>query len=219
MNSTVFFRSGSLPLARGERAPTTVAVDLGFAKRRKSCGLAWCKSSEDHACTCTFGECIRKVTALLTHVTEADLIIEAPLSGFFSSDGNPVDRGDLERRAATEGQKAQHRYWYSGAGAVTCLAAVFFLRELRVRLDSKRPAGSPLTITLYEGFLTFKTAGSRHDEDAKSLRNAFLRGGVNLKEVVVPNGTTVLTVADILSPQGPGSIAPAIVVPEASGMD
>ena len=219
MSSTVKFRSGSLTLARGERAPVTVAVDLGYAKARESCGLAWRSSSEDDACTCTFRECIREVTALLTHATAADLIIEAPRSGFFSSDGNPIERGDLQRRAATKGQKAQHRYWYSGAGAVTCLAAAFFLRELRERLESGRVARTPLTITLYEGFLTFKTAGSRHDEDAKSLRDAFLRADSNLKELVVPDGTTVFTVAEILSPHSPGSIPPAIVFPDVCGTD
>lgn len=45
-----------------------MAVDLGFAKERESCGLAW-QISEDEPSTsrATFGQCIDKVAATLRY--------------------------------------------------------------------------------------------------------------------------------------------------------
>lgn len=220
MTGSVVFRSGSIHLAEVERAPITIAVDLGFAKASRSCGVAWRSSSEEDVGAFTFGECIRKVAKLLATATDADLIIEAPLYGFFSdsgsTSGNPIERGDLERRAATDTQKAQNRYWYSGPGATTCLGAIFFLRKLRTCLEADRPVGDPLTITLYEGFLTFKTAKISDEDDARALRDSFLIGGHNLLEITVPQGTTAITVLDILSVETQGSVLPALVIPHAS---
>lgn len=213
MSRAVIFRSGSIHLASVEHVPTTIAVDLGFAKSSKSCGIAWRSSSEVGEGAFTFGGCVEKVAKLLAEVPEADLIIEAPLCGFFSSAGNPVERGDLERRAATATERAQYRYWYSGPGAATCLAAIFFLRELRASLEADPSIGNPLTVTLYEGFLTFKTARISHEDDARSLRDSFLLGGNNLLELAAPQGVTSITVLDILSGATQGSAPPALVVP------
>lgn len=105
-----------------------VAIDLGFAREKRSCGLAWRVPDQDiKSAKLRFGECVESVRDLLKDQSKAVLIIEAPLSGVFSADGNPLERGDFEKRPP--GGKTD-RYWYSGPGAATCLAAVFFSPEI-----------------------------------------------------------------------------------------
>lgn len=124
----IALRSGSCAEVASLRNVFAVAVDLGFAKEKPSCGLAWRAPDQPvKGMKLQFGECVKRVLQLLTDQSKAVLIIEAPLSGLFSADGNPVERGDFEKRQ--DGGKT-NRYWYSGPGAATCLAAVFFLREL-----------------------------------------------------------------------------------------
>ena len=93
----VKFKTGTLKLAKDGTAPLTTAIDLGFAKSRASCGVAWATSSRPEAVALTFEDCIAKVASLVRKQERANLIIEAPLSGFFSEDGNPIERGSFER--------------------------------------------------------------------------------------------------------------------------
>jgi hypothetical protein len=94
---------------------------------------------------------------------------------FFSRSGNPVGRHEFEFRAATEESRAQHRYWYTGAGASTLLGAMFFLRRLTDLLPGRQPV-----VALYEGFISFKRTSTGHESDAEVLREAYLKGEVEL---------------------------------------
>jgi hypothetical protein len=137
-----------------------VAIDLGFSKSRSSCGVAW----QDGTCSkmrvenFMFGEALEKVREIISEHKEKEsiLIIEAPLSGVFSRSGNPVERGYFEKRNRNQAVSA-NRYWYSGPGAATCLAAVFFLRELSAVLSQKCRK-----VYLYEGFLTGEQKTGNH---------------------------------------------------------
>jgi hypothetical protein len=82
-----------------------MAVDLGFASKKKSCGLAWQVQSE----TCypersDFGRCIEKVAAFLSDNANSVVVVEAPLSGLFNADGNPTARMPFEEATSTAGQ-------------------------------------------------------------------------------------------------------------------
>ena len=214
VKQNVALRSGS-----GDEVPTlrrafALAIDLGFAKEKRSCGLAWrlpCQAVEGKKLR--FGECVERVPQLLKGQATAVLIIEAPLSGLFSEDGNPVERGDFEKRLP--GGKTD-RYWYSGPGAATCLAAMFFLRELCAALRRNESSQSDSAeIILYEGFETFKSAGTDHEQDARLLLNSFL--GLHECEVLTvrPVGEQALvTVMDVVRDAGSPSGPPAIIIPK-----
>jgi len=191
-----------------------MAIDLGFAKEKRSCGLAWRSPGQAiDGKKLRFGECVERVPQLLKGQSNAVLIIEAPLSGLFSADGNPVERGDFEKRQP--GGKTD-RYWYSGPGAATCLAAVFFLRELFSALKRDESGQSGLTeIVLYEGFETFKSAGTDHERDARLLLNSFL--GLHECEVlaVSPVGEqAVVTVMEVVRDTTSQPVPPAIIIPK-----
>jgi hypothetical protein len=194
------------------KAESVVAVDLGFARSASSSGVAWRTPSSTGAERFTFGRSIHKVANLVQTVSEADLILEAPLSGLFSATGNPLERRELEFRPATEESKAEHRYWYVGAGAVTCLAALFFLRELEAVLSGIRPGGWRGGINLYEGFVSFKHNPSPDEEDAARLLNGFIHGSAELVTLAVPTGARVVSLLDLLEPKGSTSAPPAIVL-------
>ncbi len=147
-----------------------LAVDLGFSRSRKTCGLAWRngRSGQTETDKSRFGECADKVCGLLKTDPNAVLIVEAPLSGLFDKDGNPRGRDDFEQPAPKT-----IRYWYSGPGAAMCLAATFFLQKLSRRLHEKPVDARPDHVILYEGFITSQSKPTNHLKDAKRLLAAF----------------------------------------------
>lgn len=140
-----------------------IAVDLGFAKKRRSCGLAWQNLSGGISSDCLeFGQCIHKVAALLDPNPGSVLAVEAPLSGLFDSGGNPTPRMPFEK-IRREG-KTHQRYWYVGAGAAVGFGAAFFFTGL----SSLLPQDS-VTVNVVEGFISFKKQPSPDDKDALAL--------------------------------------------------
>lgn len=210
-------RSGSKKEINRLAKYLVVAIDLGFSKSKKSCGVAWKdgKAGQSQSGNFRFGECINKVCCLLKGHSKAVLIIEAPLSGVFSESGNPVERGDFERQNQSSATVA-HRYWYSGPGAAMCLAAVFFLQELVCKLPK-----NCREVVLYEGFLTFKRKAKKHScdaKDAKQLLNCFLHAGQRrVTPIKVPKGGSVITGLGVVKGTEGAvseSIAPAIIAPK-----
>ena len=189
------FVAGTAPCA-AELRDRAIALDLGFSAKRQTCGLASTDKPEGELCR--FAEAVKKVGCFCSVKPTAALIIEAPLSCFFDDDevGNPVHR-EFER------QGCETRYWYVGAGATTCLAAVFFLRKLRQCLST-----SKAVITVFEGFGTFKKSRTSHAEDAKELLNKFREGSVIAVEA--PETVVAVSVLD-LADGGTGSASPAVV--------
>jgi hypothetical protein len=153
-----------------------IAVDLGFARKRASCGLAWCLAGDSTADSQTlqFSGAIKKVAETFAATANGALILEAPLSGAFDGTqglGNPTKRGNFERPSR------KVRYWYCGAGAAICLGAMFFLWKLRNLLEH---SGTERTIHLFKGFVTASSKSARgqhqHSQEAKRLLNGFLAG-------------------------------------------
>jgi hypothetical protein len=191
-----------------------LAVDLGFSKARKTCGLAWRngRSGQTETYKSGFGECANKVSGLLKPHHSVALIVEAPLSGRFDKGGNPIGRGSFERPAPEI-----TRYWYSGPGAAMCLAATFFLRELVRGLGEKSGKTLPHEVVLYEGFITFKSGATDHLADARELIESFFCTPCPVIPVEAAPDNFVLPILDIIGPARAGSAAPAIIVPRNRG--
>jgi hypothetical protein len=151
---------------------------------------------------------VARVADLINEWRSADLIIEAPLSGLFSDSGNPLGRREFEVRPPTDERKAEHRYWYSGPGASTCLAALFFLDRLRREVGPRES----VSVTLYEGFLSFKSGGTRDSVDAQRLLDGYLSGTAQILEVVVPVNASVSSLLDIVDPSRAATAAPAVIL-------
>lgn len=191
-----------------------VAVDLGFSVRKKSCGFAWWDRERCESTELRFGDAVDNVSTRIAG-KKAVLIVEAPLSGLFDTRGNPCRRGDFElkKNGAT---KTSSRAWNCGPGAATCLAAVFFLRRLCAQLSRHT---EPATITLFEGFVTFKQSATAHRFDAESLLKAYKAvEGFRPRWVSIPSrdGESIVNVLEVLGFDSPATAAPAILIPQLS---
>lgn len=195
---------------RNERV---VAVDLGFATGPTT-GIAWssgAKQGDGSPALSTFSDAVGEVARYLGR--RGSLIIEAPLSCRFDRFGNPKSRGRFESLKRPS-QRTQFRYWYSGAGATTCLAAHFFLQRLAATLRDES------TVTLFEGFLTFKTKpegtrsrASDHRRDAADLLKAFLDPTLaNVYQVETDPGESCLSLPRLLGLSHSTGV-PAIIEP------
>jgi hypothetical protein len=133
-----------------------IAVDLGYSTSAKSCGIAW--SSDTSAREYCFGACVRAVASHLRAKGPHILILEAVLSTYHNSEGNPAIRGPFEKG----------RGWYHGPGVSTYAAAVRFLQELDRTLPlALRP------VPLIEGFLSYKPTKTTHSSDAERMLAEF----------------------------------------------
>lgn len=132
-----------------------LGIDLGYSAKTKSCGVACSGSKELHALG--FGECINYAAFLIREHGPHILILEAVLSTYHRSDGNPDIRGDFEKG----------RGWYHGPGVTTYAAALRFLRQLDQQLPPE------YRIPIVEGFLSYKPSPTDHTEDARRLVDEF----------------------------------------------
>ena len=129
----------------------TIAIDLGYSAKTKSCGLAF---SNSNVCeSLKFGDCVQRLIAHLVAHGPHCLIIEAVLSTYHDDSGNPNNRGDFEKG----------RGWYYGPGVTTFAAA----QRLLTVLDHALPAA--MQIPIIEGFLSYKPARTQHTEDAQRM--------------------------------------------------
>lgn len=130
-------------------------VDVGFSSKKKSCGVL---KNEECPMKKTFGNLVKLI------IKEAQiprqplsLLLEAPLSVAFSNDGNPTYRS-----TDREPGKKPRDWWYN-AGASMLLATGHLLRRVK-------DCGVRREVRLFEGFVSFKSAGSRSDHEADVLR-------------------------------------------------
>ena len=212
----IIFRSGTDIESDRELCDTVVAVDLGFARAEKSCGTSWLQDGKIQSQEFDFGQCIDKVSTIIEEHEKIVLIIEAPLSGLFSHEGNPMSRGDFERKSLDLAIKTP-RYWYTGAGASICLGATFFLKMLNVKTLNLADKENLHELVLYEGFITFKDENAKkltHEEDAEALVNCFNGKRKYRTEIVnAVDGLTPLVLTDLIA-LTTSSLAPHIIVPE-----
>jgi hypothetical protein len=217
----VQFRSGEKGEMTRLAGGLVIAVDIGFAQDgNKSCGLPWKHGEKKTAGAGAFeyASVILRVSELLKSENTATLIIEAPLSAMFSASGNPVRRGDFEKRPKKE---LNDRYWYTNAGAVTCLASIIFLREMKNRLLADKDSTAKIAIHLYEGFISFKTKSSKKavgkwadKADAKRLLNCFENPRTGeVIDVKPEDGQSSIVFTDIVTGIGNSSEIPVILKP------
>jgi len=137
-----------------------VFVDVGFSQN-KSCGIL----EPDGRLDCLSFAGARQRLAELAVDSDAplNLVLEAPLSACFSSDGNPVGRS-IERRGA------QTRYWHTGIACSVFISAAYMLRAMLERNGTR-------DIRLFEGFVSFKEKGVKSDHrlDVGRLRDVVWR--------------------------------------------
>lgn len=178
---------------------TAVAVDMGFSGRALSCGIASRQATENIISSenARFGQCVETVANLLGPHKEAVLIIEAPLSAAFSENGNPQARGDFE-------SKPKPRWWSIGAGAVTALAAQYFLFEIVQRISDS------IRVYLIEGFVTGANSVGHAEVSSCLLRS--LRNDTRSRWHC-PKGARLVSVVQWL-PRQTANGSPIILIPE-----
>jgi hypothetical protein len=139
------------------RGQPLIAVDLGYSPK-KTTGLTW--SNRGAATNHSFSDALILSAEFINGSSSAApiLVIEAPLSCRHDSKGNPVARGSFEKG----------RNWYCQPGAITCLAACRFLKEL-----SRLTHGFSGRIYLAEAFLSNKLHKTSHADDAQLILDRF----------------------------------------------
>lgn len=193
-----------------------IAVDIGYSNPQRTTGVAWRTPGERvRSKSQKFGAALTRVTRLFERHGSGTLILEAPLWGMFSGegedDGNPMMRFfEVETTVEDGAEKERYRGWDYDSGAATCLAALMFLRELERRLEASQ---EELEIVVYEGFLTFKAESTRHEDDATLLCQAFLGERSRAPIDKTPSSTDeTIVILDFLS-GGVGHAPPAIIKP------
>jgi len=96
-----------------------------------------------------FGKAVKSIIDFMNQQKgPINLLIEAPLSVTFvdentTNNSNPVGRSFEKCDNLT-------RYWYSGAGCTTMVAAMYLIHEIQLKVESG------VEIRLFEGFVTYK---------------------------------------------------------------
>lgn len=174
----------------------SLAIDLGFAEKRASCGLS------EHQAGFKFSSAVEACAKWLARQGAAVVIIlEAPLSGSFDKNGNPCARGRFETHHSLSGESSARR-WQSGPGASMSLAALYFLRKL-----SELTAEVDVTMHLVEGFCS--RYGDTKPSDT-AVANELLRLWRAGAPLVETDGATKLSALCILD-AGSTKIPPAIL--------
>lgn len=148
-------------------------VDLGFAEKSKSCGLAL---DDEQPVEVRFSDlCTKLRQEIQGGVGTVNLLLEAPLSVTFDEAGNPTGRA-VEKRGLTT------RYWYVGLGCSVLVAATYLLRSLL-------PVAAHREVRLIEGLASFKPKGegSSHAGDVAALRDVAWGLNPQLGRVVGPS--------------------------------
>lgn len=130
-----------------------IAVDIGYSSSKRTCGVA--SSATAGAESMRFGAAVELAAELCLAAAEVVLVLEAVLSTYHNSRGNPEARGAFE----------QGRGWYHGPGAVTMIAAQRFLDQLSTKVGEHH-------IWLAEAFLSNDPART-HKGDAQLIARTF----------------------------------------------
>lgn len=133
-----------------------VFLDIGFANRKRSCGLL----IGDAPANCvTFADARQQIMQWLVNSNSlVNLVIEAPMSVCFDSKGNPKGRSvEISGKGA--------RYWYAGLGCGVMVAAMYLIRAIS---DDERVI---VPVRLFEGFVSYKDSSlpSDHKDDVLRL--------------------------------------------------
>lgn len=165
-----------------------IFLDIGFSgaanARGKTCGLLVGEGEPQLVSFSAAAQTIIKTIA--ASQSTLNLVIEAPLSVSFRN-GNPTARSIEKAKGET------HRVWYVGAGCAVMVASIYLIRQI---VDAK----PPVTIRLFEGFISYKdrSAKSDHKRDTLLLREVIKRNDKH-SDCIVPADKLKLHHDDMLS--------------------
>lgn len=183
---------GSLPV---------LAIDLGFSATKATCGAAAWPADQTFQAPMNYSRFLESTCRWIVKNDPAVvLILEAPLSGAFDPDGNPIPRGDFER-FHSETNRSSPRHWNIMAGASMALAAIHFCHALSLRIKQE------ITVHVVEGFASRYTDDQSnkpgHMDVARVLLNCWRDG----KELLIPQvAGSIVSVTGILG----GNSAPGV---------
>jgi hypothetical protein len=155
------------------RSGTWVFLDIGFAKKKKSCGLLVHDAEPNQFQFNKARDLIVDITAKATG--PVNLTIEAPLSVAFDKSGNPNGR-------RIEKQGAKTRYWYNGLGCAVMVAAMYLVRAIHDACPKQH-------VRLFEGFVSFKNPEieSDHRRDVLLMRQVVMEPVANAGSIIGPD--------------------------------
>jgi hypothetical protein len=181
------------------RGLPVLAIDMGFSGKTASCGLAFRNQhgSAIEPKNYKFNDCALRAAEILASNMNSVMILEAPLSAAFNSDGNPQSRGDFEAAP-------KPRWWSIGPGAAISLAAMYFLRELCQRVPND------IRCNLVEGFVTGVESGNHADVAESLLNNLWNLDAAKWHQ---PNGSTLVSILDWIEPSSGPHACPIVLIP------
>ena len=164
---------------------TWVFLDIGFSKKKKSCGLLVHDAKPDEF------QFYKARTIILDLVAKAtgpvNLTIEAPLSVAFDKSGNPNGR-------SIEKQGAKTRYWYNGLGCAVMVAAMYLVRAIHDSSPKQE-------VRLFEGFVSYKDPEmeSDHMRDVRLMRDVVKSPVANAASIIACGSLKMATDDQIVS--------------------
>ncbi|WP_397385641.1 hypothetical protein [Prosthecobacter sp.] len=191
------------------RSLPVLAIDLGFSATKETCGAAAWPTDQDFQAPLNYSRFLESTCRWISKNDPAVvLILEAPLSGAFDPDGNPIPRGDFER-FHSETNRSSPRHWNIMAGASMALAAIHFCHALGLRIKQE------ITIHVVEGFASRYTDEQHnkpsHMDVAKELLSRWRDG----QELLIPQVVgSIVSVTGILSGDSSHGVSGILRVPD-----
>ncbi|MGD0520652.1 MAG: hypothetical protein ABSA48_05290 [Terracidiphilus sp.] len=134
-----------------------IILDIGFSSKKKTCGFAF---DDESPRSLRYGEAR---SAIVDRVRGQNglinLVIEAPLSVCFDTNGNPKGRKIEKKNSKT-------RYWYTGLGCLVMTAALYLIRDIH---ETTKDFPN-IEVRLFEGFVSFKEGANDDKKDVHALR-------------------------------------------------
>lgn len=186
-----------------------LAIDLGFSATKETCGVAAWPTDTNFQASMNYSRFMESTCKWISkNDSEVVLILEAPLSGAFDPEGNPIPRGDFER-FHSETNRSSPRHWNIMAGASMALAAIHFCHALSFRIKQD------VVIRLVEGFASRYTDNQHykpsHIDVAKELLNRWRSG----QDVLVPKVLgSIVSVMGILGRDSSQEVPGILRVPD-----
>jgi hypothetical protein len=155
------------------KSGTWVFLDIGFSKRKKSCGLL---VHDGEPSEFQFKEARALILEIASMAAgPVNLAIGAPLSVAFDKSGNPSGRS-IER------QGGKTRYWYNGLGCAVMVSAMYLVRAIHNSCPKR-------DVRLFEGFISYKDSKgeSDHLRDVLLMRQVVKEPVTNVASIIAPS--------------------------------
>lgn len=191
------------------RSLPVLAIDLGFSATKETCGAAVWPTDQDFQTPMNYSRFLESTCRWIGKNDPAVVIIlEAPLSGAFDPDGNPIPRGDFER-FHSETKRSSPRHWNIMAGASMALAAIHFCHALSFRIKQE------ITINVVEGFASRYTDDQSSKPGHMDVARALLKRWRDGEELLIPQVVgSIVSVTGILGGNSASGVPGILRVPD-----